>query len=217
MSLLRLEAGRVRFGGGVTVALPEISVAAGERILIAGPNGSGKTTLLRVLAMLLRTDGRFEAEVPPRAVSLLPQRPYLFDMTARANVELALAGRDVGRAERRDRAEAALARLGASHLARRRPEELSAGELQRIALARTLVTRPRVLLLDEPLGPLDPAGIERVRALLQDRSLEAVVLTAPGPALLRDEVDRVVRLGASESVDEPGDEPEDGPGAESSE
>ena len=194
MSLLRLEAGDVRFGGGAAVALPEISVAGGERILVTGPNGSGKTTLLRVLAMLIRAESRFEAEVPPRDVSLLPQRPYLFDMTARANVELGLAARGVGRAERRGRAEDALARLGASHLARRRPEELSAGELQRIALARALVTRPRVLLLDEPLGPLDPAGIARVRALLTDESLQAVVLTAPGPALLHDEVDRVVTL-----------------------
>jgi putative spermidine/putrescine transport system ATP-binding protein len=201
VSLLRLEAGRVRFAGGASVALPEVSVATGERLLVTGPNGTGKSTLLRVLAMLIRAEGRFEAEVPPRDVALLPQRPYLFDMTARANVELGLSARDVSRAERHARAEDALARLGASHLARRKPEELSAGELQRIALARALVSRPRVLLLDEPLGPLDPAGMERVRALLGDESLEAVVLTAPGPGRLGDEMDRVLTLVARDSRD----------------
>jgi len=203
MSLLHLEAGHVRFSGGTIVSLPEISIVAGDRLLIAGPNGAGKSTLLRVLAMLIRAEGRFEAEVPPRDVSLLPQRPYLFDMSARANVELGLAARNLGRAERRRASEEALARLGASHLAARRPEGLSAGELQRIALARALVTRPRVLLLDEPLGPLDPAGVARVRSLLQDESLEAVVMTAPGPALLRDEVDRVVTLAARGSSTAP--------------
>ena len=71
--------------------------------------------------------------------------------------------------------------------------------MQRIALARALVSRPRVLLLDEPLGPLDPAGMERVRALLSDESLEAVVLTAPGPGRLGDEMDRVLTLVARDS------------------
>ena len=66
-----------------------------------------------------------------------------------------------------------------------------------MALARALVTGPRVVLLDEPLGPLDPAGIERVRSVVDDGSLDAVVLTAPGPDELLDAVTRVVTLPAS--------------------
>ncbi len=200
MSLLRVESAHVRFNGNVVVALPDVSVVAGERLLVTGPNGAGKTTLLRVLAMLIRAEGRFEAEVAPRDVALLPQRPYLFETTACKNVALALASRGLPGTERRRRAEEALARVGASHLLRRRPPELSAGELQRVALARALAIRPRVLLLDEPLGPLDPAGVDRVRAILADASIEAVVLTAPGPDLLRGDVTRVVTLTTSASA-----------------
>ena len=199
MSLLRVESACVRFNGGTVVPLPDLVVSAGERLLVTGPNGSGKSTLLRVLAMLVRPEGRFEAEVAPRDVALLAQRPYLFETTAVRNVALALASRGLRRAERRSRAEDALARLGASHLAGRRPQEMSAGELQRVALARALVIRPRVVLLDEPLGPLDPAGTLRVRAVVRDTSIEAVVLTSPGPGLLSDEVSRVVTLPGSAS------------------
>jgi energy-coupling factor transporter ATP-binding protein EcfA2 len=196
VSLLRVESACVRFNGSVVVPLPDLAVAPGDRLLVTGPNGSGKSTLLRVLAMLVRPEGRFEAEVAPRDVALLAQRPYLFETTALANVALALSPRPLSRAERRHRSEGALARVGGSHLARRRPQELSAGELQRVALARVLVTEPRVVLLDEPLGPLDPAGIERVRAVVDDADVEAVVLTAPGPDELRDAVTRVVTLPA---------------------
>ena len=197
MSLLRLASARVRFNGSVVVALPDLAVQPGDRLLVTGPNGSGKSTLLRVLAMLLRTEGTFEADVAPGDVALLPQRPYLFETTALGNVALALESRALARAERRRRAHEALARVGGAHLSGRRPQELSAGELQRVALARALATRPRVVLLDEPLGPLDPAGIERVRAVVGDPAIEAVVLTAPGPDELRDLATRVVTLPAT--------------------
>ncbi len=194
MSILRVEGARVRFPGGTSVALPELRVEAGDRLLVTGRNGSGKSTLLRVLAMLVTPEGRFEAEVPPREVALLPQRPYLFRMRSLANVALALSSRNIPRGERRGRAEAALARVGASHLAARRPDELSTGELQRVALARALVTEPRVLLLDEPLGPLDAAGIERVEGLVSEPGDLTIVLTAPAPGPLGRLVGRVVEM-----------------------
>jgi molybdate transport system ATP-binding protein len=156
-----------------------LSLAAGEVVAILGPNGSGKTTALRLLSGLLGLErGRIVVDgealddpaahvfVPAerRAVSILFQDYLLFPhLSAVENVAFGIRARGVGAAEARQRANAWLDRLGLADKAGVRPRQLSGGQAQRVALARSLATDPRVLLLDEPLAALDVGTRATVR------------------------------------------------------
>src|SRR5690242_11243030 len=143
----------------------DLEIADGEFFSMLGPSGSGKTTVLRMIAGFEQpTTGRIElggvdvTDRPPfaRDVNTVFQDYALFPhMTVLQNVEYGLRVKKVAKPERRQRAVAALesVRLGAH--GDRRPTQLSGGQRQRVALARALVNRPKVLLLDEPLGALD--------------------------------------------------------------
>ncbi len=179
MSLYRLRAVRVRFADGAAFSLPDLDIAHGERVGVVGPNGSGKTTLLRVLADLEAHEGELQTMAAPGEVAFVAQRPYLFRGSVTANLALAACG--LPRAGRQRQVLEALDQLGAAHLADRRRAALSEGERQRVALARALIARPRVLLLDEPLGPLDADGARRLAAALRDLPAATVVVAAPAP------------------------------------
>jgi putative spermidine/putrescine transport system ATP-binding protein len=154
-----------RFGEVTAVDAISLDVARGEFFTMLGPSGSGKTTTLRLIAGFEQPDGgRVElagSDVttrPPHArdVNTVFQDYALFPhMTVRENVEYGLRVRKVPRAERRVRAEEALAMVRLEGYASRKPAQLSGGQRQRVALARAIVNRPQVLLLDEPLGALD--------------------------------------------------------------
>jgi putative spermidine/putrescine transport system ATP-binding protein len=143
----------------------DLDIADGEFFSMLGPSGSGKTTVLRLIAGFERpTDGRIElagedvTDLPPydRDVNTVFQDYAIFPhMSVRQNVEYGLRVKKVPRDERRRRADEALATVRLEGYADRRPHQLSGGQRQRVALARALVNRPRVLLLDEPLGALD--------------------------------------------------------------
>lgn len=168
---------------GVTLAVPE-----GGRVVVLGPTGSGKTTLLFLLAGLLRPDagtirlfGRAASGncvfVPPdeRSIGMVFQRALLWPhMNAAGNVAFALGQLDISASERRARVDAALDLFGALDLAARRPETLSGGQVQRVALARSIVAAPRILLWDEPFTGLDPATRSEVAA----RALDFAARTA---------------------------------------
>jgi ABC-type lipoprotein export system ATPase subunit len=157
-------------------------VAPGEFAVVTGPSGSGKSTLLQVVGSLDAADrgtvlvdgapvprGRAAVAYRRHVVGFVFQLHHLLPMlTAQANVEAALLGAGVGRAERRERARELLAEVGIGHRAAHRPAALSGGERQKVAIARALANRPRLLLADEPTGALDSAGTQRVLALLQD-------------------------------------------------
>jgi putative spermidine/putrescine transport system ATP-binding protein len=154
-----------RFGSITAVAGIDLDIADGEFFSMLGPSGSGKTTVLRMIAgfesptrgQVLLGD-RDVTEQPPfaRDVNTVFQDYALFPhMSVRENVEYGLRVKKVGKAERRDRAHQALETVRLASYGDRRPHELSGGQRQRVALARALVNRPRVLLLDEPLGALD--------------------------------------------------------------
>ncbi|MFF4712525.1 ABC transporter ATP-binding protein [Streptomyces eurythermus] len=162
---IRLQGLRKSFGDTPAVAGVDLEIRDGEFFSMLGPSGSGKTTLLRLIAGFETPDeGRIELagqEVTglapyERDVHTVFQDYALFPhMTVEQNVAYGLRVRRVPKAERLARAREALAEVRLEGYGRRRPARLSGGQRQRVALARALVGRPRVLLLDEPLGALD--------------------------------------------------------------
>ncbi|MCH8684627.1 ABC transporter ATP-binding protein [Pedomonas mirosovicensis] len=166
--LLRLEAVSRRFAGGVTaVDGVSLDVASGAFVTLLGASGSGKTTLLRLIAGLDQpTDGqiRWRDGAPP-SLGYVFQSPTLLPWaTVAENVALPLTlkgRRDDGAVTR------ALAAVGLGERADARPAELSGGMQMRVSIARALVGRPRLLLLDEPFAALDEITRDRLGALVQ--------------------------------------------------
>ncbi|MEU4094205.1 ABC transporter ATP-binding protein [Streptomyces sp. NPDC026673] len=162
---IRLRGLRKSFGQVHAVAGVDLEIGDGEFFSMLGPSGSGKTTVLRMIAGFeapttgtVELAGRDVTRLAPfeRDVNTVFQDYALFPhMTVEQNVAYGLKIRKVPKAERIERARAALDSVRLEGLGRRRPSQLSGGQRQRVALARALVNRPRVLLLDEPLGALD--------------------------------------------------------------
>jgi putative spermidine/putrescine transport system ATP-binding protein len=160
-----LRSVRKAFGEVMAVAGVDLEVYDGEFFAMLGPSGSGKTTVLRLIAGFERPTegtvhlgGRDVTGLAPfeRDANTVFQDYALFPhMNVLANVEYGLKVKKVPKAERRRRAREALATVRLDGYERRRPGQLSGGQRQRVALARALVNRPKVLLLDEPLGALD--------------------------------------------------------------
>ena len=153
------------FGSVRAVDGVDLDIAEGEFFAMLGPSGSGKTTCLRLIAGFeqptagsIRLFGTEVRDVPPyrRAVNTVFQDYALFPhLNVLDNVAYGLMIAGQGRAERHKAAEAALEMVALPGYGKRKPSQLSGGQRQRVALARALVNKPRVLLLDEPLGALD--------------------------------------------------------------
>ena len=154
-----------RFGDTVAVRNIRLGIPAGAYCCLLGPSGCGKTTILRMIAGhesptegAVLIDGENVVGSPPvkRGTAMMFQSYALFPhLSCADNVAFNLKVRGVGKAERRERAVEMLARVRMKEFADRLPAQLSGGQQQRIALARALITNPRVLLLDEPLSALD--------------------------------------------------------------
>jgi putative spermidine/putrescine transport system ATP-binding protein len=175
---IRLTGLRKSFGAVEAVAGIDLEIADGEFFSMLGPSGSGKTTVLRMIAGFERPtagtvslSGRDVTALAPfeRDVNTVFQDYALFPhMSVQENVEYGLKVRKVPRRSRRERADQALESVRLSGFGGRRPSEMSGGQRQRVALARALVNRPRVLLLDEPLGALDLKLREQMQIELKE-------------------------------------------------
>ncbi|GAA3776942.1 ABC transporter ATP-binding protein [Streptomyces chiangmaiensis] len=164
-SAIRLRGLRKEFGDTVAVTGVDLEISDGEFFSMLGPSGSGKTTVLRMIAGFesptsgtVELAGQEVTGLAPfeRDVHTVFQDYALFPhMTVEQNVAYGLKVRKVPKAERLQRAREALADVRLEGFGKRRPGQLSGGQRQRVALARALVGRPRLLLLDEPLGALD--------------------------------------------------------------
>ncbi len=189
----------------------DLRIDVGEFVAIMGPSGSGKSTLMNVLGCLdVASAGTYRlagadvgslsenelAEIRNKRIGFVFQQfNLLASLPAWRNVELPLSYANVPRAERRERAMAALDRVGLADRSDHRPGELSGGQQQRVAVARALVTEPALLLADEPTGNLDSTATADVLGLLTElhRSGRTVVLITHEDDVA-EAAERIVRL-----------------------
>jgi putative ABC transport system ATP-binding protein len=204
-----------------TAALDDLSleVKPGEFLAVMGPSGCGKSTLLNILGLIdSPTTGQYwfmgediakcsEEELTLRrraGVGFVFQNFNLVDdLTVEENVELGLIYRRVPGAERRRRVEAALQRVDLAHRKRHMPKQLSGGQQQRVAVARALVSDPKVILADEPTGNLDTANGEAVMEMLNGvaRTGTTVIMVTHSQAHAG-RADRVVHMLDGRFVDD---------------
>jgi len=210
-----------RRGVDVVHALERVSlhIPGGRFVALMGPSGSGKSTLLNLLAGLDRPDAG-EVVVAGQALSGLDEDGLaawrarhvglvfqfynlLPVLSALENVELPLLLTDLPRAERRRRAEIALAAVGLAARQRHRPQQLSGGEQQRVAIARAIVTDPDLLVADEPTGDLDAKSAVDILTLLRElnRAFEKTVVMVTHDPRAERFVDTVIRLDKGVLVD----------------
>jgi putative ABC transport system ATP-binding protein len=194
--MLKLVNASKKFVGGdvMTTALNgvELDIAAGEYVAVMGPSGCGKSTLLTILGMLDSPDGgeywfdgqnvagfdedRLNDLRRGRVGFIFQSFNLVEELNVEENVALALEYSDLPAAERRERVAQMLDKLGITHRAKHHPSQLSGGQQQRVAIARALVTRPLVLLADEPTGNLDSAHGEEVMQLLKQINAEGTTI-----------------------------------------
>ncbi len=215
MSLIHLEfvTRQYAIGARSLYALrgASLSIQAGEFVALVGPSGSGKSTLLNLISGIDKPDSG-KVYVGGQQINTLDENTLakwrgekigivfqffqlLPTLTALENVLLPLELRNTISDSRRERAEAALARVGLAEHAAQLPSELSGGEQQRVAIARALVNDPPILLADEPTGNLDSENGQRILDLLTDlhRAHKTVVLVTHDDALAH-AAQRIVRM-----------------------
>jgi tungstate transport system ATP-binding protein len=192
MSLIELAALEQRYGPRTTLKGVSLRIEDGEILAIIGPTGSGKTTLLRIIDQLDKpASGKVlfdEREVTPRLrtqvrrkIGMVLQKPVVFDASVYDNVAYPLRVRRYNRKAIPEKVNAMLTTVGLDGYQKRRARTLSGGETQKVALARALITDPRVLLLDEPTANLDPASLNTIEEFIlrfnRDHGMAIVIAT----------------------------------------
>ena len=196
-----------------------LQIERGEYVAISGPSGCGKSTLLSILGLLdSPTEGSYtlnsrpvqsldlgeRARIRNREIGFIFQSFNLIgDLTVYENVELPLTYRGMKAAERKERVQQALERVGMGHRSKHLPSQLSGGQQQRVAVARAIVGKPSIMLADEPTGNLDSKNGEAVMDLLRDlhRSGSTICMVTHDPRFAR-HADRTIHLFDGRVVDE---------------
>jgi putative ABC transport system ATP-binding protein len=196
-----------------------LDINQGEYVSIAGPSGCGKSTLLSILGLLdSPTEGNYSlngkpvqglnlserARIRNREIGFIFQSFNLIgDLTVYENVELPLTYRGMSSAERKQRVNAALEKVGMAHRAKHLPSQLSGGQQQRVAVARAVGGEPLILLADEPTGNLDSTNGEAVMELLRElhRSGATICMVTHDPRFAR-HADRSIHLFDGRVVEE---------------
>ena len=197
MTLLAVEAASRVLGGRQILGGVTLAIADGETVALMGPSGCGKTTLLQIIGLLDRPDGgsvqlagidAWSRSLTMRAELRLAMIGFVFQhsnllphLTARENVAVPAWRLGGDRAVALARADELLARVGVGDRARQLAGALSIGEAQRVAVARALVNRPRLVLADEPTGNLDAASTDAVLDLLLGSEDTAVLVVTHDP------------------------------------
>ncbi len=208
-------------GGAPLHALRDVTleIGAGEHVAVVGPSGSGKSTLLHILGFLdhpssgsYRFAGQQVADLGEDELSRLRRHEVgfvfqffhlLMRLSALGNVEVPMLFAGVDADERRERAQAALHAVGLDRRMDHRPDQLSGGERQRVAIARSIVMGPRLLLADEPTGNLDRASAAEVMELLEGMGKDGrtLIVVTHDPAVA-ERARRVLRMEDGAVVEE---------------
>jgi heme exporter protein A len=202
---------RREFGEHTALDGVDLTLAAGESVVVLGPNGSGKTTLLRILATLLRPSGGevrvLGARLPGEAwkargrIGFLGHEPLLYrDLSGRENLRFHARLHGLRGAAAEERIARLLASIGMERRADQHVAELSAGMRQRLAICRCVLHEPELLLLDEPDSNLDAEGRELAHELTGPGEGRARVLVTHDPERALPDADQVLRLGAGGRV-----------------
>jgi len=174
--MIHVENLEVEKSDRVICCVSELKVAAHETVEIVGPNGCGKTTLLRVLGGIESDySGICKIEVPLPKRCYVHQRPYLFRGSSLSNVSYGLRVRGMRTREATEVAEDALHALGIYEQRNADARNLSGGEQRRVAVARALVLKPALLLLDEPFAELDSAGVDFICGAIEKMSCTTLI------------------------------------------
>lgn len=169
------------FGDNQVLRGVDLRVSEGEIFVIIGPSGQGKSTLLRIIDTLekptsgdvrikyesLYTQGDSNHQQIRRKIGMVFQNPAIFQGTVFENVAYGLRFRKISSEEMHERVETTLAEVGLEGYGKREARSLSGGEKQRIAFARTMVTRPEIILLDEPTSNVDPVTTEKIEEIVR--------------------------------------------------
>jgi heme exporter protein A len=200
------------FGEETVLEGVDLSLAAGETLLVLGPNGAGKTTLLRILATLLRPSAGevrvLGARLPGEAwkargrIGFLGHEPLLYrDLSGRENLRFQARLHDLRGEAAEARIAALLEAVGMARRAEQRVAELSAGMRQRLALCRCVLHEPALLLLDEPESHLDAEGRELARELIGPAEGRTRILVTHDPEHALADADRAIVLGPNGRIE----------------